>query len=68
MRRINSQGQSHAQSFLDTMHFGLGEFDTVSEITVNYGTYSETTKFKDKEGATGQTLTVGSWFANNKSK
>jgi len=62
VRRINSQGQSHAQSFLDTMHFGLGEFDTISEIIVDYGTHSETTKFKGKDAKAGQTLTVGQFF------
>jgi len=59
MRRIGSQGQSHGQSFLDTMHFGLGEFDSVSEITVSYGTYNETTKFKGAEGKAGKIVTVG---------
>ncbi len=59
LRRIGSQGQSHAQSFMDMMHFGLGEFDMVSEITVSYGSHSETTKFKGNAAKAGKTFTVG---------
>ena len=65
MRRIGSQGQSHAQSFIDTLHFGLGEFDMVTEITVHYGTHIETTKFNDNDCKTGKTFTVGDFFKKN---
>lgn len=59
LRRIGSQGQSHAQSFIDTMHFGLGECDTVEQITVGYGTHSETTKFAGADAVVNKTVTVG---------
>ena len=58
-RRIGSQGQSHAQSFLDTMHVGLGECDTLVRITVDYGTHSETTKFEGAGTVVNRTVTVG---------
>ena len=61
MRRINSQGQSHAQSFLDMMHFGLGDFDTVSEIIVNYGTHKETLSYVDGLDVINQSYSVGAF-------
>ena len=66
MRRVGSQGQSHAQSFIDTLHFGLGAFDTITEITVQYGTHAETTKFNRKKGEANKTFTVGEFFSNSK--
>ena len=62
IRRIGSQGQSHAQSFLDTMHFGLGEFDTIVKIIVKYGSYKEVTSFESAPESANKTITVGDFF------
>ncbi|MEM6641408.1 MAG: FG-GAP-like repeat-containing protein [Bacteroidota bacterium] len=61
-RRIGSQGHSHAQSFLDMMHFGLGESDTVSEIIVDYGQHREVTTFEGEEAIANKVFTVGDFI------
>ncbi|KAJ8901247.1 hypothetical protein NDN08_007096 [Rhodosorus marinus] len=36
MRRVAAPGQSHSQSYYDTLHFGLGSCSNVQEIEVKY--------------------------------
>lgn len=67
VRRIGSQGQSHAQSFIDTMHFGLGEFNSIVRIIVDYGTHREVTNFGATNDTAGKTYTVGRFKATSAS-
>uniref|UniRef100_A0A7S2ZZP0 ASPIC/UnbV domain-containing protein n=1 Tax=Rhodosorus marinus TaxID=101924 RepID=A0A7S2ZZP0_9RHOD len=36
IRRVSTPGRSHAQAFMDTLHFGLGQRDKIERITIDY--------------------------------